>query len=219
MPGSLTKLDLSENNIVEIELLPVLLAGCPQFQRLDLFRNNVKIIPKSLGLLLDYTSGSIVSLNLQGNPQRGIPFHVLEKPCGELLRYLSNRLTDAEKAATIEKIENQKQPLHQENSTKEASVSEKENVALTIVSEPTPPPVGADKGMPKVSVESNSSCRNEESEDDHKLLKELQASVDKLKLEYEEQSLTNAKKYAVKKALAMERSKLIREERRLGLRK
>jgi hypothetical protein len=47
----------------------------------------------------------------------------------------------------------------------------------------------------------------------------LKQSVHDLEVELESLSLSQAKRYALKKKLAMERSKLIREERRLGLQK
>jgi Leucine-rich repeat (LRR) protein len=246
LPESLTVLNLSENNIEDIELLTVLLAGgCPRFQRLSLMHNNVKRIPASLGLLSVYVP-TMASLNLQGNPQRGIRPHVLEKPCGEFLEYLSNRLTAEQREATMEMIKHHKQDQQQEQEWQEPmhAVQEESTFQNPIVV-PTPasdarghqetssPPMAI--GKPKPAAPSNINISNNNSsnpikdgskgdggndeEEDHKLLKELQQSVEKLKADLDNLSLTQAKKYAVKKALAMERSKLIREERRLGLRK
>lgn len=191
LPESLSVLDLSENSIVDIEHLSILLASCPKLQRLSLFHNNIRNIPASLGLLSEYASGSMVSLDLRGNPQRGIPTFALDKPCSELLTYLFNRLTPAQKSAAIEKIEYHKQQTNQEEPTEEETTPQEKIDAPSALSE----------------------------ESDHALLKELQESVEKIKIELADRNLTQAKKYAVKKALAMERSKLIREERRLGLRK
>jgi hypothetical protein len=51
---------------------------------------------------------------------------------------------------------------------------------------------------------------------DFSILDELKESIMKLSIELETNlSLSQAKRYALKKELAMERSKLIREERRL----
>ena len=235
LPESLVALNLSENNIEDIEPLSVLLGGgCPLLQKLSLLHNNVRRIPASLGLLSEYAQ--IASLNLQGNPQRGIPSHVLEKPCGDLLTYLSNRLTPDQRMATIERIEHHKQQKQQEavasktksidppssSHTLSYTKSQQETVSTSSVTEKTSreSPSGNSISQPsndgpKIEEMSNS----EEEKDTHKVLKELQQSVEKLKTEVDNLSLTQAKKYAVKKALAMERSKLIREERRLGLRK
>ena len=55
---------------------------------------------------------------------------------------------------------------------------------------------------------------NNENNDVNNLVKELNQKINELKTKLENLSLTQAKKYALKKSLAMERSKLIREERR-----
>jgi Leucine-rich repeat (LRR) protein len=187
LPESLAVLDLSENNIEDVVPLSILLAGdCPNFQRLSLMHNKITLVPPSLGLLSEHAP-NMVSLNLQGNPQKAIRSFVLEKPCGELLKYLFDRLTPGQRNAALELIKRHKQrkELEQANPVREESTTNGGN--------------------------------NEEA--DHTLLKELQESVETLKAELDNLSLTQAKKYALKKALAMERSKLIREERRLGLRK
>ena len=62
--------------------------------------------------------------------------------------------------------------------------------------------------------------RDEAQEDDGKdqsspLLEELHISIDSLAVQLENPALSQAKRYALKKNLAMERSKLIREERKL----
>jgi Leucine-rich repeat (LRR) protein len=187
LPESLAVLDLSENNIEDVVPLSIMLAGdCPNFQRLSLMHNKITLVPPSLGLLSEHAP-NMVSLNLQGNPQKAIRSFVLEKPCGELLKYLFDRLTPGQRNAALELIKRHKQrkELEQANPVREESTTNGGN--------------------------------NEEA--DHTLLKELQESVETLKAELDNLSLTQAKKYALKKALAMERSKLIREERRLGLRK
>ena len=194
LPESLAVLDLSENSVTDIEHLSVLLAGCPKLQRISLYHNNIRNIPASLGLISEYASNSMFSLDLRGNPQRGIPTFALDKPCSELLKYLFNRLTPAQKSAAIEKIEHHKQCANQEQSMEEETSTQEKNDAPTTLSEST-------------------------EESDHTLLEELQESIEKFKIELADRNLTQAKKYAMKKALAMERSKLIREERRLGLRK
>jgi len=189
---------------------------------------------------------TMASLNLQGNPQRGIRPQMLEKPCGEFLEYLSNRLTAEQREATIEKIKHHKQepkyPAQEKNySAQEESTFQNPIVVPTPVSnakgqeETSSPPKTIEKPEPVAPSNNNISSNDNTSsnpsndgskgdggndeEEDHKLLNELQQSVEKLNVDLDNLSLTQAKKYAVKKALAMERSKLIREERRLGLRK
>ena len=228
LPESLIVLDLSENNIEDIEPLAILLTGCSSFQALSLVHNNIRRIPASLGLLAEYAP-KVTSLNLQGNPQRGLPSHVLEKPCGELLKYLCNRLSPDQRRATIEKIEchlkSQKQesnrPVEKELAAETSSTTnQQENIPPSeTATQMTAPSQSTTSQQIKNASTSKETSNCEEEEENHKVLKELQQSVEKLKSDLENLSLTQAKKYAVKKALAMERSKLIREERRLGLRK
>uniref|UniRef100_A0A7S4AP71 Uncharacterized protein n=1 Tax=Pseudo-nitzschia australis TaxID=44445 RepID=A0A7S4AP71_9STRA len=246
LPDSLTTLELSENRIEDIDTLPILLsANCPGFQRLSLLHNRIKRIPASLGLLATY-SPTMVSLNLQGNPQRAVPPDVLERPCQDLLKYLSNRLTVDQRNTAIAHIQMQQHRQKQQKEQQSHQLPEIKPIgAITVAvggatvlpsdassGENSPLPHGIQKqeSLPDKTTESNrhgasdggadpQEDDDDNNNDDTKFLKELQESVEKLKAELENLSLTQAKKYAVKKSLAMERSKLIREERRLGLRK
>jgi hypothetical protein len=72
----------------------------------------------------------------------------------------------------------------------------------------------------KSTYDAAPSPRVEAQEDDGKdksllLLEELRISVDALALQLENPALSQAKRYALKKNVAMERSKMIREERKL----
>jgi Leucine-rich repeat (LRR) protein len=245
LPSSLMILDLSENAIEDIEPLVVLLSAyCPEFQRLSLIHNQIKRIPLSIGLLKDYAP-RIVSLNLLGNPQFAIRGDRLELPCSELLSYLANRLTSEQRQAAIAKIQKLQEPNREgnENDTENIRVQSVVSVIDSNHREETPVTLINTKKKEHQDQQgggSSSSCNSNNIDvgadadtdagiddadiddadiDDNKVLDELKHKVEELKIQLENLSLTQAKKYALKKSLAMERSKLIREERRLGLRK
>jgi len=206
LPASLLILDLSHNRIEDADPLAVALAAdCPGFQRLSLWQNLLRKVPPSLGLLAGYAPG-MASLNLGGNPQRSVRSTILEKPCGDLLEYLANRLTAEQRREATDAIEGRK---------KERAAAEEGQS-----NDPKPGP-GNDGSGGGGGDPNNDKNKDKDGGDarDTKVLDELRQSVEELKVRLEDLSLTQAKKYAVKKALAMERSKLIREERRLGLRK
>ena len=240
LPSSLMILDLSENAIEDIEPLVVLLSAyCPEFQRLSLIHNQIKRIPLSIGLLKDYAP-RIVSLNLLGNPQFAIRGDILELPCSELLSYLANRLTSEQRQAAIAKIQKLQEPNREgkENDTENISVQSVLSVTDSNHREETPVTLIDTKKKEHQDQQGGGSSSSSNSNnidvgantdtdadldgadiDDNKVLDELKQKVEELKIQLENLSLTQAKKYALKKSLAMERSKLIREERRLGLRK
>jgi Leucine-rich repeat (LRR) protein len=235
LPSSLMILDLSENAIEDIEPLGILLSAyCPQFQRLSLIHNQVKRIPLSIGLLKDYAP-RIVSLNLLGNPQFAIRGDILELPCSDLLSYLANRLTSEQRQAAIAKIK-KLQELNcegKENNTEnirfqpvifanDSNHQEETPVALIDTKKKEhhdPQGGGSTSNSNNIDVDVDVDADADADIDDNKVLDDLKQKVEELKLQLENLSLTQAKKYALKKSLAMERSKLIREERRLGLRK
>eukprot|EP00536_Pseudo-nitzschia_multiseries_P011357 jgi/Psemu1/259787/estExt_Genewise1Plus.C_3820022 len=259
LPSSLTTLELSENRIEDAEPLSIRLsAHCPGLQRLSLSHNRLRRIPASLGLLASYAP-AMASLTLRGNPQRAVRPDVLERPCPDLLKYLSNRLTTDQRDAAIETIRDCRQPAPAlpDVESKSKSKSTEDTASVVSVSPSTAGPVedapspqcisqqqqqqqqqqqptpdsnpNRTKNSESLSGEqvaencgggdAGADASGEDEDDTTKVLRELQASVDRLKAEVENLSLSQAKKYALKKSLAMERSKLIREERRLGLRK
>jgi Leucine-rich repeat (LRR) protein len=197
LPSSLTTLDISENSIEDMEPLVMLLAAhCPQLQYLSLMHNNIRCIPSSTGLLRRYNP-CLSTVNLHGNPQQGIRPNILQKACTDLLKYIENRLTPEQLYDMIDKIESKRGIIENEGSRGSGDGDHKNNDVQSPVIE------NAEKA--------NST--------DLDLLKRLERSIREIEIQLEKESISQAKKYALKKALAMERSKLIREERRLGLRK
>eukprot|EP00934_Nitzschia_sp_Nitz4_P004570 Nitzschia sp. Nitz4//scaffold34_size148208//51551//53857//NITZ4_002974-RA/size148208-processed-gene-0.39-mRNA-1//-1//CDS//3329548777//4560//frame0 len=206
LPSTLTILDLGDNVIEQIDKLVVHLAACcPALSILCLQQNYINRIPPTLGLLQDYCP-NLRALDLKGNPQHGVRPEVLAKPAADQLVYLRNRLTAEMVAKTKNEIESLKEPLGVNNN--EVVVEEGGDTTPT-APDPTP--------APNAAVEEQIST--EKATTASPVLDEIQLNITKLEAELESLSISQAKRYALKKSLAMERSKLIREERKLGLRK
>lgn len=213
LPKSLTFLDLSENSIEDAEpLLTVFTADCPNLQHFSLMHNSIKRVPATLGLLQDHCP-HLVTLNVKGNPQRGIPSHVLDYDCSTFLTYLTNRLTLEQRSDAVGKIQARQSSAEKTRNKstcnanrEEKKVEEVENKSLSLS---TPPAAAA-----AAPQQPDQDAMAESSSD---LQLELKRKVAKLETQLENLSLSQAKRYALKKSLAMERSKLIREERRLGI--
>lgn len=201
-PPTLMHLLLAENAISDIDSLVWRLGagGCPKLQTLWLARNDITKIPPILGLLLSEHT-SLTSLDLRGNPQQAIRQDVLERSCKDQLSYLKNRLT----AEQIDAARRQVLALQQQPQTKNDD-GDIRRITIALKNNDD------DSSNPTNSAEDESSSLSP-------LLIELQTIIQKLQEEVDDPSLSQAKRYAVKKSLAMERSKLIREERKLGLRK
>lgn len=84
---SLENLDLSGNKITDLANLPNSLASSAHIKRLSLANNELSIIPPTLGLLQ-----SLTSIDLRGNPQRGIRMSILECKASEILSFLRSRI-------------------------------------------------------------------------------------------------------------------------------
>jgi len=198
LPSSLTSLDLSENSVEDMEPLVTLVAAdCPELQHLSLMHNQLKCIPPHSGLLGDYNP-NLVTFNVRGNPQQAVRSNILERPCADVLKYLVNRMTPEQRQEAVNKIN-----VHARNKARDNTCDHVPAKPMT---------------EPQQQQEAEKAPRNE-SESSSELLDALRTSILDLENQLEKVSLSQAKRYAMKKSLAMERSKLIREERRLGLRK
>uniref|UniRef100_A0A7S4IZQ0 Uncharacterized protein n=1 Tax=Odontella aurita TaxID=265563 RepID=A0A7S4IZQ0_9STRA len=197
-PGlpSLENLDLSDNQISDLGDLPTVLSGCcTKLRSLMLSNNELKSIPPTLGLVR-----TLQSIDLRGNPQRSIRTAVLDRSCGAILSYLRSRLgVDEMQDATKMQEEFSKQVKQAVDVAKEEEGMGSGSVIESTCSKPT---------MSRV----NSSGAKA---DTSPLAEELRDEVSKLTKQLNNVYLTEAKKYAMKKTLAMTKAKLIREERRL----
>lgn len=232
LPSSLEMLDLSNNQLLQLGIFPLSLAAlCHGLRILLLNNNNIESIPLQLGLL----PSSLKTFDLRGNPQYAINYAVLSRPVPDLLKFMKNRMTTEELARAQQKVQ---EIMSSRNTTaekcKEMSIDGSDNTlhdfkkTHTLADkEPQEIIVAKEKADPRMvnsgqgssnkdSVpESETVASSNKSTDTSVLMTELQQSIDSILEQLKDNSLSTAKRFAVKKQLAMERSKLIRERRRL----
>lgn len=161
-----------------------------------------------------------------GNPQRGIRINIVNEGTDAILKYLRNRLPPEQQAATIPESKKVLRPSldNAENippSNLQAPAAHGSSVARprespsplvpkrirTTQSPSLPPPAPTSSAVaaPKVS---------ESSEDS--VLQDLNARVVALEQQLEDFAISSAKRFALKKDLAMVRSLRIRHLRQVG---
>ena len=137
----------------------------PKVTTLRLGNNELRSIPLELGEV-----GSLMYLDLKGNPQRAVRPDVLDRPCEQLKAYLRDKIGGGGAPVTRGQ---EKLPLRAQ--------------ALSA------PEVGGCVGGD---------------------IDKIQRKVDELQLGINNVHLTEMQKYSLKKQLAMEKSRLIKEKRR-----
>lgn len=194
---ALQHLDVSSNRIDNLGDLPCVLgASCPRLKVLLLHNNQLKTIPPQLGML-----ESLQTIDLRGNPQRALRYAVLEKGCDSILLYLRNRLTRDEIEAYNTKrramgVAIEAPPIEQQFLSEDAARTNDTVQSNDAEAVPTRDPT-ANKDTTSPFAD------------------ELCVEIDSLSLQLKSVQLSEAQKYATKKKLALAKSKLIREQRRL----
>lgn len=199
---SLIHLDLSNNKIANLGYLPLALAGCQHLRVLILNNNALTEIPLEIGLLEQLTS-----IDLLGNPQQQVRFNVLTRGCTHILQYLRDRMS-------VEDLDEARQN-HQEirDALKEESDDSDNDDDLTenYKDDDDDCDEKVDSGqMAKTNMETISIAP-----EDLSAIEKLTQNIENLTIELGNNSLSQAKQYALKKQLAMEKSKLIREQRKV----
>ena len=119
---ALETLNLSSNQILDLGELPrCLIECCPILRGLSLQNNELSLIPPALGMLQNLTS-----IDLRGNPQRGIRMGILDRSSTEILAYLRGRMEEGE-ARSLEALAKSATPSDQAASGSDESASAKEN--------------------------------------------------------------------------------------------
>jgi len=127
---ALETLNLSSNQILDLGDLPRCLIECsPRLRGLSLQNNELSLIPPALGMLQNLTS-----IDLRGNPQRGIRMGILDRSCTEILAYLRGRMDEGE-ARSLEALAKSATPSDQAASGSDESASAKENYGRSKVEE------------------------------------------------------------------------------------
>jgi Leucine-rich repeat (LRR) protein len=226
---SLEYLDLSNNRLHDLGYLPLALIGCQSLRTLLLNNNCIYDIPLEIGLL-----EQLLKIELLGNSQRKIATRTLTQSCSTILKYLRDRMDDSQITKARENHNEIFETLKEEyeididkNYQKEDHVSVDKNNGIPPSNsiaegkQSTPKPstiVEAKQSTPKPStVNSNKEASNSTLDiEGEQLLNQLEQQIEGFKKELMNLSLSKAKRFALKKSLAMHNSKLIRERRRLN---
>eukprot|EP00980_Cylindrotheca_fusiformis_P001655 scaffold374_cov124-Cylindrotheca_fusiformis.AAC.14 len=229
LPSTLKHLELSENHIQDIESLVWTLARCcPEIKSLRIAQNKVSKIPLVLGLFLETR---LTALDLRFNPQQAVRHAILEKSCKEQLSYLKNRLTKEQATNALNQLAQdtvgsttERKTTSEDALVPDTKGDEKANCAMEKPIVEKQPEVTND-AVEKAAEEEQVKITNDEVDDKERqaslsLIAEYKEKIQSMQKEFDTNfSLSQAKRYALKKQIAMERSKMIREERKIGLRK
>lgn len=210
LPESLIHLELSENQIEDIgDLVWALALRCPNIEILRVAQNRLKKIPLELGLFFE---GKLRKLDLRMNPQQAVRHSVLERACPDQLSYLKNRMTNEEVVKATKRLEGLRKTLTEETAVSNSSLVPKDiNYNSDTVPTST---VGT-----LISQNTTNTMKCFERQASLQLIEECKERIDTVQKELDSNfSLSQAKRYALKKELAMEWSRMIKEERKLGLR-
>jgi Leucine-rich repeat (LRR) protein len=203
-PGleSLEHLDLSNNSITNLtELPPILSSSSPILKTLLVNNNNICVIPPELGLL-----STLQSIDLKGNPQKSIRSAVLDGSCSSILNYLSCRLTE-------EDIRHFHHKTHSLKLT-QAKMPLKEDLPCKVkVPVSSIAPTVEHKRVEDCS--SSAATSNEEQRQGENVVALLE-EIDALTIELRNVYSSEAKKYALKKSLALKKAHLSQIRRRLA---
>ena len=216
---SLEYLNLSDNRINNLGYLPLALFGCKQLHTLFLNNNCLYDIPLEIGLL-----EQITKIDLLGNSQRKIGMRVLTQSTPKILKYLRDkmdmdqiskaRISHSEIIDALKEeynIEINHAVLQENNSNAREKCELKQNSMNSSVSKECTNSTQTDlalKGAVKKEVSSDSNV-------EAPILDELREKISETEAQLKQLSISQAKRFALKKTLAMHRSKLIREERKL----
>ncbi|EQC37062.1 hypothetical protein SDRG_05289 [Saprolegnia diclina VS20] len=182
---------------------------------LSLENNNLMHIPPELGLC-----EHLRALVITGNPQRRIRFTIQQKGSDAVLQCLRDQLgvTAPVPVANAENVPPPNRTLSQRNAGHPRPAAGHESSApaprttgpRTSITPPQRPQQVAPVGRSSAAPPAKRKLDAEPATD----MAQLVAKIHELEVQVEECSLSNAKRYAVKKELAMLRSRKIREDRK-----
>mmetsp|Transcript_12908 Transcript_12908/g.24241 ORF Transcript_12908/g.24241 Transcript_12908/m.24241 type:complete len:888 (+) Transcript_12908:95-2758(+) len=236
---SLEHLDLSNNAIHDLGYLPLALSGCKYLRTLLLNNNAIYHIPLELGLLEQLTN-----IDLLGNSQREIRVRVLTQSCSKILQYLRERMTPEEVDEARENHREIELVLQQEEQFFVGSSNQSGGEGF-IEEMTESECLNDDQSMDFPTDDNNVSYQDEDNNYSHSIKKsdkmsndnntsgkgeqelldsdelltqrisDLQRSIAELSSKLENLSISQVQRTTLKKELAMQRSKLLREERKI----
>ena len=227
---ALEHLDLSNNKISDLGYLPLALIACQSLRSLFLNSNNISKIPLELGLLEQLTT-----ISIRANPSRTVRTEILEsRSCSKILQYLAGRMNPRQLKLAYDEHTEIRSALSTDQSCEKKSLNEGgvdvnrenflnvgKNLHENIINTRAIPKIDESMSVSKLScnndiIDTNSSLKPKvNNKMSSPLTEELEKEIRKLTLELESFSLSEPMKYAKKKKLAIQRSKLIKEDRRL----
>ena len=159
---------------------------CPKLQSLHLENNQLMTIPLELCTL----NKTLQILSLHGNPQRMIRTAILERGCQAILSYLQQKQTDDDDDDSVDLNEN------------------KANKCFTFKNNDN------NQRRQQMTIDTNHSSNQK---NNNSTIVELKEQIEQLTLQMKKDhhKLSQAQKYAFKKNLAVQKAKLIKEERKL----
>ena len=196
-------LDLSDNHIANLGEAPLSLGGCcPRLLTLVLRNNDLRSFPPELGMLQ-----TLNTIDLRGNPQKAIRPAVLDRSCGAILSFLRSRMDETKEQAAQQRIQELSSCFISVPSGElEGGTKIDDGIAWRdITNKIKDAGLSSSAGAAVISPVPLTSS----------LADELKKQIDDLTMQLNNVYLSEAKKYATKKTLAMQKAKLIREERRL----
>ena len=204
---SLEYLNLSDNKLKNLGYLPLALYGCKKLRTLMLNNNCIYDIPLEIGLL-----DQLTSIDLLGNSQRKIGMRVLTQSASNILKYLRERMDKDQIAQARNSHCEIMEALKEEyNVELDGDVLQEQNTNNHKAHQ-TSQTEECVTSTQQINEQSEISPTSNNCNDD--VINELKENICETELLLKNLSLSQAKRFALKKQLAMHRSKLIREERK-----
>ncbi|ETL83029.1 hypothetical protein F442_17556 [Phytophthora nicotianae P10297] len=182
----------------------------PQLASLSFENNNLTKVPCELGLC-----PRLRAIYMNGNPQRTVRGTVIAKGSAEILAYLKNKLPPNTVLSPPSPVAISRAVKSDQTSLKKPSsaASNRENFAAPRLSDTYAAQGGVAVPAPVAPIE-NFTPPNENAAIELELSK-LSTQIEQLELQLDFHTLSAPKRFALKKELAMLRSKKIRESRKL----
>jgi len=214
---SLEYLNLSENRIHDLGYLPLALFGCKNLQTLLLNNNCIYDIPLELGLLEQLTK-----IDLLGNSQRKIGIRVLTQSTSNILKFLRDRMDKAQLSKAHVSHAEIMEALEEEYNVGKSDVVEvqQKNSNDGDTRKATPHIMSQSAATESAKSPPDTTLQTKVSENSNHIMErinQLKEQIRETEAQLENLSISQSKRFALKKTMAMDISKLIREERKLNV--
>jgi hypothetical protein len=200
----LNALDLSNNKIEDLGILPVDMFHKGNIRTLSLANNELRNIDLQLGNL-----STLRNLDLRGNPQKQIRAQILEQGCHELLSYLKSKIDPDEQRLPAQQMAGN----YGSAPSSVAGFGPGAVQGRAIVARGPGAGAGAPAAPGRTAVPATNYYGGGERNERDDELEKLRQLVDTMNIQVNNVHLTEAKKYAMKKDIARHKSQIIKLER------